>query len=244
MSQWAGSSIIEFFITFLVIELGGYAKSFRQFYFQLQVSNYWNLKGDLESRTIFIAPLNFQTESGEHIEFNLTPTRDVLPEDFEVSDGVIIPKGDYKFTSFQVEASSASHRMIQAEVEYRFGQFYDGHINDFQCQLNVKFNGYANIDFGTNIVRGFMPEGDFSENLFFSKLNIYLTPDFGINNYVQFDDVTNEIGYNGRFFYQVSPGNIIYLVYNKNIERIYNQRNNFRSLEDQVLFKLQLSIRI
>jgi len=224
-------------------EKGWIGSKVRQWFFELQMINYWNLNGELESRQIFTAPINFRTESGEHIEFNVIPNREVLPANFEVSDGVVIPKGDYKFVNYRFEVNTASYRKVQFDLSYRFGQFYDGNYNDVETGLTLKLDGYATIQVGGNLVRGYLPDGNFSENVYFSKLNFYLTPDLGVSNYIQFDDITNHIGYNGRFFWQIKPGNTIYLVYNNIVERFFNPERRFQMIEDQVLFKVQTTFR-
>jgi hypothetical protein len=224
-------------------EKGWFGDLVRQWFFELQMTNYWNLDGKLESRQIFTAPVNFRTESGEHIEFNIIPNREVLPADFEVADGVVIPKGDYIFTNYRFEMNTASYRMLQFDCSYRFGQFYSGHFNDIESGITFKADGYATLEVGANYIRGNLPEGNFSENVYFSRINLYITPDIGVTNYIQFDDVTNTLGYNGRLFWQVRPGNMIYLVYNNNMDRLYNSQKKFSMNEDQVLFKIQMSIR-
>lgn len=225
------------------LEKGWIGSVVRQWFFELQMTNYWNLNGNLESRQIFTAPINFRTESGEHIEFNVIPNREVLPVDFEVSEGIVIPKGDYCFLNYRFEVNTASYRKAQFDFSYRFGEFYDGHYNDIETGVTFKLDGYATMEVGANLVRGNMPQGKFSENVYFTKLNLYLTPDLGITNYVQFDDVTDQIGYNGRFFWQVRPGNTVYLVYNNITQRLFDPDSRFQVKEDQVLFKLQMSIR-
>lgn len=225
------------------LEKGWIGSVVRQWFFEFRVSNYWNLDGQLESRRIFTAPINLRTESGEHIEFNVIPNREVLPEDFEVSEGVIIPKGDYKFLSYRAELNTASYRKIQFDLSYNFGQFYSGHYDNIETGVTLKLDGYANLQLGANVVRGYLPQGDFSENVYFGRLNLYLTPDLGISNYLQSDDISNQMGYNGRFFWQIRPGNIIYLVYNNNMERQWDSESRFKIQEEQIKFKIQLSIR-
>jgi hypothetical protein len=61
--------------------------------------------------------------------------------------------------------------------------------------------------------------GKFSEKIFFARLNIFLITDLSLTNYIQYDNISNVIEYKGRFFWQIRPGNIIYLVYNNNMER-------------------------
>lgn len=173
------------------------------------MTNYWNLNGELESREIFTAPINLRTEHGAHIEFNVIPNREVLPEGFEIAKGVIIPKGDYKFVSYRAELNTASYRKAQLDLSYRFGQFYSGSYNYLVGEITFKIDGYANIQLGANLARGDLPEGKFSENAYIAKLNLYITQDLGLSNYIQYDDITNQMEYSGRFFWQIRPGNII-----------------------------------
>ena len=224
-------------------EKGWIGNLVRQWFFELRMTNYWNLQGKLESMQIFTAPVNFRTESGEHIEFNIIPNREVLPYDFEVSDGIVIPEGDYSFMNYRFEVNTASYRPAQVDFSFRFGKFYSGHYNDIETGLTLKANGYATLQLGANIIRGNLPEGNFSENIYFTRINVYLTPDLGLTNYLQFDDVSNTMGYNGKFFWQIRPGNTLYLVYNNNISEIFDPEKRFRISEDQVIFKVQMSIR-
>ena len=85
--------------------------------------------------------------------------------------------------------------------------------------MTVKFKGYATLAFDANLVRGRLPEGHFSENVYQLKADIFLSPDLGLMNYIQFDDISNTLGWSARLRWQISPGNEIYLVYNRNWER-------------------------
>ncbi len=226
------------------IENGWVGDLVRQWFFECRVTSYWNLNGDLESRSIFTAPINFRTESGEHIEFNVIPNREVLPVDFEVSEGIVIPKDDYSFVNYRAEINTAAYRKVQLDVSYRFGEFYNGTYNDLETGVTLKLNGYANLQVGGNFVNSKLIQGSFSEAIYSARLNLYLTPDLGISNYIQYDDVSNLMGYNGRFFWQVRPGNIIYLVYNTNMERRWTPNPRFYMREEQLRLKVQLSIRL
>jgi hypothetical protein len=224
-------------------EKGWIGKEVRQWFFEFRMTNYWNLKGELESRRIFTAPINIRTESGEHIEFNIIPSREVLPQDFVVAEGVTIPKSGYSFVSYRAELNTATYRKVQLDLSNSFGGFYGGHYNDLLAGLTIKLDGYANLQIGGDFARGNLPQGKFSENVYSAKLNLYLTPDLGLSNYLQFDDVNNQMGYSGRFFWQISPGNIIYLVYNNNMEKQWNPESRFKVQEEQIKLKVQLSIR-
>jgi hypothetical protein len=215
----------------------------RQFFFELEGEFYWDLQGNLETRRIFTAPLNLRTESGEHIEFNVIPNRDVLPYDFEIAPGVMIPKGPYNFTGYRAEFNSATFRPWTVDVSWRFGQFYSGHYDDATLGFAFKFKGYASLALNAELVRGRLPQGNFIENVYQIKADIFFSPDLGLMNYIQYDDASKTLGANIRFRWQLSPGNEIYLVYTKNWERRWDPVSRFVPLGERGVFKITLSIR-
>ncbi len=159
-------------------------------------------------------------------------------------DGIWKAKSRIDQEGWTAEINTASYRKAQFDLSYRFGQFYNGNYNDLEAGVTLKMDGYANLQVGANIVNGRLPQGKFSENVYMARLNLFITPDLGICNYVQYDDVSNLMGYNGRFFWQIKPGNIIYFVYNNNMERRQNPYSGFRLTEEQIKLKIQLSIRL
>jgi len=215
----------------------------RQFFFQSSFDYYWDLAGRLETRRIRLTPLSFQTESGDRLELEVEPTRDVLPYDFEVAPGVILPSGPYDYTNGRISLNTAPHRPAKVEVGYSFGEFYSGHLNEATIELAAKLKGYANFSFKADLVRGRLPQGNFNENIFEVKADFFLSPDLGVMNYIQYDDISRKLGWSARLRWQISPGNDIYIVYNKNWERRFDPSARFFSLEDRGVLKIALSIR-
>jgi hypothetical protein len=215
----------------------------RQFFFELRTSVYWDLSGRLQTLSVFTAPLNVRLESGDGFEFDVMPNRDVLPEDFEVSEGVVIPQGPYNFLSYRAEFRSASHRFYEIDLSHRFGQFYSGRLTETEAGLTLKYNGHATLGLRATLVRGRLPQGNFNENIYELKADVYFSPDIGLMNYVQYDDISDQLGVQSRFRCQISPGNEIFLVYSKNWERRWDPMSRFIPLGEHGVFKIQLSIR-
>jgi hypothetical protein len=223
---------------------GGFlAGAVRQFFFDVSADYYWDLAGSLATSTLSASPLSFRTQSGESFSFSAVQNHDVLPYDFEISEGVILAPGPYSFTSFRLNAGSASHRPVVVEGGWNFGQFYSGRYDDVNLGLTLKFKGYATLAFDANLVRGRLPEGNFSKNVFQVKADVFLSPDLGFMNYVQYDDISNSLGWSARLRWQLSPGNEIYLVYNKNWQRVWDPRSRFEPRQDRGVVKISLSIR-
>ncbi len=215
----------------------------RQFYFQSSVDYYWDLAGKLETRRTSLVPLSFRTESGEVFRFEIVPNRDVLPFPFEVARGVVLPAGPYDFTQYQASLKTATHRPAAFDLSFATGDFYSGRLEQTSAGLTIKLNGTANLEADIDLVRGRLPQGKFRENVYQVKADVFLSPDLGLMNYIQYDDITRRLGWSARLRWQVSPGNEIYVVYNKNWERRWDPTSRFIPLEERGVFKISLSIR-
>ncbi len=223
---------------------GGLLGSFvRQFYFNTSADYYWDLSGNLATSTVSASPLSFRTQSGESFGFSVVANQDVLTYDWPVSEGIVLPSGRYSFTSYRLNASSASHRAVVLETGYNFGEYYSGHYNDVSMGLTLKFKGYATLAFDANLVRRDLPQGRLDENVYQIKADIFLSPDLGLMNYIQFDNISDTLGWNARLRWQISPGNEIYLVYNKSWDRLEDPRSRFTPRGDRGVVKISLSIR-
>lgn len=218
-------------------------KLVRQFGYELWASFYWDLQGRLQTRRFWLAPVNINLESGDHFEFNIIPTRDVLPYDFEIANGVVLPRGPYDFMNFGLGFNSAGYRPYGLDVEYQFGRFYSGHYNNLELALHFRLKGYVTLGLAAELVRGDLPQGKFTETVYEVKADFFLSPDLGLMNYIQYDNVSKELGVNVRLRWQITPGNIIYLVYAKDWERRWDPVSRFVPMEERGVFKVQLSVR-
>jgi hypothetical protein len=215
----------------------------RQFFFQFSADYYWDLAGNLETSRLQASPLSLKTNSGESLNAEVNINRDILPADFEVAPGVVLPAGSYDFTNVQFSFNSAGHRAAALDLSYTLGQYYSGHLNEAQVGLTVKIKGYVSLNLKADLIRGRMPQGNFNENVYQIKADIFLSPDLGLMNYIQYDDVSRLLGWNARLRWQISPGNEVFLVYSKNWERRWDPRSRFFPMEERGVLKLSLSIR-
>jgi len=224
-------------------EKGFLGRIVRQFFFDASGDFYWDLSGNLETRMLSVSPFSLRTETGEFFGLSVVSNRDVLPYDFEIAKGVTLPAGPYNYTNARLNFSTATHRPAVFNVNYNLGEFYSGHFDDLSIGLTIKYKGFANLALDTNLVRGRLPEGRFSENVYQVKADIFLSPDLGLMNYIQYDDISKQLGWSARLRWQVSPGNEIYLVFNKNWERRWDPTSRFAPLEERGVLKISLSLR-
>lgn len=219
------------------------AKVVRQFFFSASGDYYWDLSGNLETSRLSVSPLAFRTQGGEQFGFSVLANREVLTADFVIAEGVVLPPGSYSFTNYRFDFSSATHRSLGFQASYSLGQFYSGHYNEATVGIAFKLKGYLNLAFDADIVRGRLPQGNFKENVYQLKADFFLSPDLGLMNYIQYDNMSHQLGWSARLRWRVSPGNDIYFVYNQNWEKRWDPMSRFFPLEQRGVLKISLSIR-
>ncbi len=153
------------------------------------------------------------------------------------------PSGSYDFRNYSLAFDTASFRPAIFDLNYNFGEFYSGHYDDLKIGATLKYKGFANLALDTDLVRGRLPQGRFSENVFQVKADIFLSADLGFMNYIQYDDISRQLGWSARIRWQVSPGNEIYIIYNKNWEKRWDPTSRFFPLQERGVLKISLSIR-
>ena len=86
-----------------------------------------SLDNQVIDRNLQLTPMNLEFHSGDSIEFQLFRQTENLDEDFEISDGVILPVGTgYDWLRYQVVYDGAEHRLLSARAEFSFGDFWSG----------------------------------------------------------------------------------------------------------------------
>lgn len=213
----------------------------RQMRNQLFFTLYSGLDGNWQSYSLFTAPLNWRFESGDRFEFKYNPKGEQLLEGFEISDGVLIPAGKYHFTRYAFEGNLAAKRKINGQIEYSFGAFYEGTLQEFQPQINWNPSSLINIEFTMNRNIGRLPFGDFNQTLVGTRIRFNVTPDLQVNTYVQYDTDSRQMGVNARIHWIYHPQGDLFIVYNSNT--FYNlERAEF--LNHQFLVKARYNFRL
>ena len=218
----------------------------RQWFFETYLTYIENLDGHVESWRLFTAPINIELESGEHIESNYVPQYESLHEDFEVSDGVVIPAGNYNFTRFRVEAQSSRTRPWRIGSTVWFGQFYTGHLSQVEAFANATIaSGHLRFELSAELDEGRLPEGDFTKRLYVLNTTYAFHPDLLLSMNLQYDSPSRTLGVNSRLRWTIQPGNDLFMVWNRDwLRSDLTDRSDFlRPVDDQLVIKIRWTFR-
>ncbi len=225
---------------------GGIFNWVRQFYFELYAVYVEDLDGSVESWRVFTAPFNAQTESGEHIEANVAPQFERLDAPFEITDGVVIPIGNYPFTRYRVEAQSSRHRSWRIGTTVWFGNFYSGTLTELESFITFTTpRGHLQLELQSENNFGRLPEGNFIQRLWQLKVAYAFTPDLILSSYTQYDSESRNLGTNTRLRWTLRPGKDLYVVWNHGWEHPIgsDNRSTFQPVSDQLVVKLRWTFR-
>lgn len=214
----------------------------RQFFFEANPVVVTNLQNRLESWSVFTAPVNLRTESGEHLEWNYVPTFEHLDQPFEISSGVVIPPGSYRWTRYRTEVNTATKRWWVIDAAVWWGGFYGGTLE--QVALGATFKPSKHVALSVHGERdaATLPEGSFQTDLLTLKADYNITANLSWANLAQYDNESRVVGLQSRFRWILQPGNDLFLTVNRGWRRTLDE-GRFEPVFDRVSAKLQYTIR-
>ena len=214
--------------------------SIRRFYFESEFSLITDINNNWQSWSVFLAPINTRFESGDRIEFNIAPEGENLPEEFEISDNVILKKGPYDWWRYRIEFEAASKRVINGQATWWFGSFYNGYLDQLMLLLNLRLNSAVNVGmtYERNMAR--LPEGNFIQDILGCKLQAVLSSNMELSSFIQYDSESKQLGTNTRFRWTFDMKGDLFIVYNHNVNKL--EQGYWRYDSNQLIVKLSYAV--
>lgn len=212
----------------------------RQMFFRVHPGLTTGLDGRWESYEVAMTPLDWQFESGDRIQFEVTPTGERLVEPFAVADAVVVPAGRYQWRRQRVEVETAPRRRLAAEAVWSFGGFYTGTLH--QLELDASWTPSPRVTLLLNFEHdvGRLEGGDFDLTLVGGKVRLNLSPNLQLNSFLQYDTEEATLGTNTRLRWTFHPRGGLFVIYNKNLRDV---QGRFRSDASELLVKVQHNFR-
>lgn len=189
----------------------------RRFEFGLEANFITDLDNRWLTRTLDLTLIGIDTHSQESVAFVIRPEFERLEEAFGISDGVVLPEGEeYAFTRFQVSGRTANRRVVATNVSYEWGGFFSGDRRELRVNANLRPRPGIRIQVEGewNDVR--LAEGRFDTRVYRVISDTQFSPWTFVVNTLQYDSVSDRLGWQARFRWTQSPGNDLFVVYTQN----------------------------
>ena len=199
--------------------------------------------GAVESRRLFVAPINWEFNSGDRVELNWVPTLERLFAPFDISSGVVLPPGDYRFTRWRLEAFSASKRRFEARATWWLGTFWSGRADEVELTLQYKLPPRFVIGLSTDQTLADLPQGSFVARVNTLRVMYAVSPFLTFSNLFQYDNQSANLGWQSRIRWTLEPGNDLFFVFSRGWVRDSEGDSGFRLQESELSAKFQYTFR-
>jgi len=213
----------------------------RQLFLEASVQYVTDTDGTTLDWMVRATPLGLQTESGEELRLEWAPQFERLDEPFEIQPGIVIPPGHYHYTAWIAEVETAERRRWVAEIETRWGSFYDGDLTRVETRLALKPSAHVLLGLEGEWSRGELPAGRFTTKVLAGRLELNFSPDLGWSNLVQYDSDSRELGFQSRLRWRIRPGSDLFVVFNRGW--VHEEDGDFRPYFDRGSAKVQHTFR-
>lgn len=164
--------------------------------------------------------LSGNNHSGDGMFLRVMRSRENLREDFVInqtpngSRQVVIPAGDYRFNEYMTGVDFAEQRKLRGRISTRWGEFFDG--NRWQRSVEVNWRPTARYDFGIDYTENeiHLSHGNFTVRLTSLTTRIAFSPTLSWSNLLQYDNVSEVVGFNSRLHWVPEAGRQAFVVLN------------------------------
>jgi hypothetical protein len=145
---------------------------------------------------------------------------------------------------------------VRTIAEVIFGTFYSGTMWQASGTLELRPSRYLFVSLeyeqnneslrecwqpGEGVNNGqWVPDCHFTQRLARTRISLSLTPEISWTNVIQYDNVSDRIGLNSVFRWEIDPGNEFFVIFNQNWDQEYS---SFQSVQTLVGAKVMWTFR-
>ena len=200
-----------------------------------------HLAGGLQSQNATLL-VNLENQTGDQLNFTYQNDKEGLVEPFEISEGIVIPPGDYSFDQTSVGINTGYHRRIVTNLSYGTGNFYDGDRNNITAQIVWMPTPHFRTLISYQYDDVELTQGDFKSRLARLGLDAIYSAKLSWTNLLQYDNATETLGINSRIHWIPQAGREMFIVLNHNLEDL-DLDNRFHSAVSDFSFKFNYTFR-
>ena len=180
-----------------------------------------DIQTDMENRLLTreadVTLISVETQRQDTVEAHFVSTFERLEEDFDIHPGIVLPAfAEYLFERYRVQASTANRRVLAINARVEAGSFFSGDRQEASLNLAIRPRPGVVVNLENEWNRIDLAEGRFETRVFRAVADTQFSPWMYMVNNIQYDSVSNSLGWQSRFRWILEPGNDLYFVYTHN----------------------------
>ena len=156
-----------------------------------------------------------RTQSDDSLRVQHLGVVDRLEAPFEISDGIVLPRGEYDYRESFVEVEGSQKRVLGGRLRYTFGDFYSGTRRGFEATPSFRPSAHFSVEAGYERNDVSLREGAFRTDLLNARVNVNLSNRLLTTALVQHDTESDRTVTYFRLNYIYRPGDDLFVVYSQ-----------------------------
>ena len=189
----------------------------RQLTFGVDADVRTDVNNRLLTKKLNIMLLDVNLHSQERFSLEVIPTYERLERTFEISPGIELPAGtDYDFVRYRATFNTANRRIFAIQGKLEAGTFFSGTRKQVGARVGFRPRPGVTVNFDNEWNRISLNEGRFDTFLHRLVVDTQFSPWLYLVNNVQYDSVSDLMGWQSRLRWIVTPGNDLFVIYTHN----------------------------
>ncbi|MGE0450324.1 MAG: DUF5916 domain-containing protein [Vicinamibacterales bacterium] len=156
---------------------------------------------------------NIEFHSGDTLQFLASDDYELLPQNFTISRGVVVPRGGYQNNNLRVQYTRANQRKFAGRFIVSKGALYGGTRRDASYSGRVAFRPQFAIEPGISLSWVRIPFGDFNARLITNRFTYTPTARLQVSSLVQWNIDAKTTSASVRMRWEYILGSELFVVY-------------------------------
>ena len=202
--------------------------------------------GNVQSQEISLDYLSLRSSAGDFFRLDLKLQKEGLLPGEQPLDriGISMPDGEHSFERYGLFFRTASFRKFRGQLRIEDGGYFDGDRLSINPELEWRPNEHLAFSLEYRYSKYDFPGGQKATTRQITFENeISFNSKMSLVTLAQYDNLSEDIGINSRFRYNLSAGQDIWFVLNHNMNRDVLIDDRFRSTETLAAAKIRYTFR-
>ena len=174
--------------------------------------------GEMQSEELSTRVFSLNSHQADRLYLDIQREREGLIADFPIRPGIVIPAGEYTFSSAEFGLESSEFRIFTPDISYKQGEFYNGDQREVGLGLSWRPGARFSSNFSYTYTDVDLPQGDFITRLVSLRTTVAFSSTWSWISLLQYDNLSSSTGLNSRLNWNPQAGENFYLVVNYNFD--------------------------
>ncbi|HNV02118.1 MAG TPA: DUF5916 domain-containing protein [Vicinamibacterales bacterium] len=190
------------------------ASTIRKLSFEAAADRFANTAGRLETQEIR-AEAGVELQNGDEWRLEGRNTYEQLDEAFEITDGIVLPVGGYRYSELEARYMTGGARRLTGSWWVSGGRFYSGTRREAGYRGRLGITPRIGVEPGVSFNWVKLAEGSFVARLLTARINYAVSARQAFSALLQYNSEGSVVGANLRFRWEFKPGSDVFIVYNE-----------------------------